>query len=94
MLSLTHIVHNTRQTGNTTWILKSAIKNPKCVIVAINESYAKDLEKKYYKLLSNVWWGQKLWWKWFGRQHPKFMSMRNRFEGIRLPIIFDNSCMV
>lgn len=93
MNNLQEIVYQTRQTGNTTWILKAAIKNPECVIVSKNMQQAKHLEHEYRKLLLNVWWGQKLWWKWFGRKHPKFLSLHSEFRGFRLPIIFDNGAL-
>jgi hypothetical protein len=74
MEKITEIVYKTRQTGNTNWNMKQA----------------KHLEKNYFQLLSKSAWYQKLYWKWFGRKHPKFMTIDSRFEGLRLPIIFDN----
>jgi len=90
MEKITEIVYRTRQTGNTTWILKAAIKQPNCVIVSKNMQQAKNLERNYFQLLSKSAWYQKLYWKWFGRKHPKFMTIDSKFEGFRLPIIFDN----
>lgn len=93
MERLQEIVYSTRQTGNTTWILKAAIKNPECVIVSKNMQQAKFLEREYYKLLLNAWWGQKLWWKLFGRKHPKFLCLNSEFRGFSLPVIFDNGAL-
>ncbi len=93
MNDLQEIVCQTRRTGNTTWILKAAIKNPECAIVSKNMSQAKHLEHQYIKMLFNMWWGQRLWWKWFGRKHPKFLSRHCDFNGLRLPVIFDNGAL-
>ena len=90
MEKITEIVYKTRRTGNTTWILKAAIKQPNCVIVVKNMQQVKHLQKNYYQLLSKSTWYQKLYWKWFGRKHPKFMTINSSFEGLGLPIIFDN----
>ena len=94
MNRLQEIVRDTRQTGSTTWILKSAIKNPECIIVCRNMQQAKGLERKYNKMLSDVWLGKKLWWKLFGRKQPKFLSIRSNFRGFGLPVIFDNASIV
>ena len=40
-----------RRTGYTTWMLKSAINNPDCIIVGANQQHCRHLEKRYYKLL-------------------------------------------
>lgn len=93
MNNLQEIVYQTRRTGSTTWILKAAIKNPECVIVSKNMQQAKQLEHQYRKMLLNVWWGQKLWWKLFGQKHPNFLSLSSEFRGFRLPIIFDNGAL-
>ena len=91
--SLRNIVFHTRKTGNTTWILKSAIKYPNCVIVAHSMQYAQELEKQYFNMLAESPWHRKLYWKIFGRKHPKFTSINSRFEGTKLPVIFDNSVL-
>jgi hypothetical protein len=93
MNDLKEIVYRTRQTGNTTWILKAAIKMPECVIVSKNMQQAKGLENEYRKMLLNESWWRKLYWKYFGKKHPKFLSVSSRFEGMRLPIIFDNGAL-
>ena len=90
MEKIKEIVYKTIATGNTTWILKAAIKQPNFVIISKNMQQAKNLERNYFYLLSKCVWYQKLYWKWFGRKHPKFMTIDSRFEGLGLPIIFDN----
>ena len=93
MTRLEEIIRTTRRTGNTTWILQSAIENPNCIIVARDIGHAKDLEQAYKMLLSKSAWYKKLCWKWFGRKSPKFVSLDFRFDGYRLPVIFDNGSL-
>ena len=85
-----NIIATTRRTGNTTWILQSAIKKPNCIIVSKTEEQAKQLERSYKALLMKSAWYKKLWWKWSGRKNPKFVSINYRFQGNALPVIFDN----
>lgn len=81
------IVYKTRRTGNSTWILKAAIKQPKCVIVSKNMEGTERLKKEYFKLLSNKKWYQKIYDKWFGdKTVPLFLSINSRFEGLGLPL--------
>lgn len=87
------IITYNRQKGNSTWIVKSAIKNPNCVIVAHDSACAYDLKCLYYSLLKKQPFYKKIIWKLFGRSHPRFMSIENDFRGINLPVIFDNSAL-
>jgi len=87
---INEIIYNTRRTGNTTWILKSAIKYPNCIIISKNKRQSTYLEKRYYQLLQYEKWYKKLYWKWFGRKTPRFLTINNNFRGYNLPIIFDN----
>lgn len=93
MTKIEEIVYKTRATGNTTWILQSAIERPNCIIVSRTIEQAKNLEQTYKILLSKSAWYKKLYWKWFGRKSPKFVSLSFRFEGYRLPVIFDNGSL-
>jgi len=93
MSNVQNIVIQTRRFGSTTWILKSAIKNPKCVIVCKDMHHAMMLEQMYHKMLLNEWWGKKLWWKLFPKDNPKFLGLSSNFIGLGLPIIFDNSAL-
>lgn len=93
MKRLEEIIRTTRATGNTTWILQSAIKSPNCIIVSRNTQQAIHLEKAYKYLLSKSAWYKKLWWKWFGRKNPKFVSLDFKFEGYNVPVIFDNGAL-
>jgi hypothetical protein len=91
MNKIEEIVLRTRRTGNTTWLLKSAIENPDCIIVSRTMRQAKELEKRYNSLLQTSSWYKKLWWKIVKRKKPKFVSLDFRFEGLKTPVIFDNS---
>lgn len=92
MENVQEIVLNTRRTGNTTWILNAAINEPNCIIIAKNEQHANDLRKRYYDLLMKQPWYKKIYWNFFGKAHPRFMSINNRsgFAGYKIPVIFDN----
>jgi len=94
--AVARIVGATRHTGSTTWILKSAIKQPKCVIVSRNLDHSRQLENRYFNMLSKSVWYMKLYWKWFGREHPKFIPIHNSnaFYGLDLPVIFDNGAIL
>ena len=91
---LEEIIRRTRATGNTTWILQSAVDNPNCIIISKNMQQAKQLEKAYFLLVEKSPWYKKLIWKFFGRVNPKFVSLDFRFEGSRLPIVFDNEALL
>lgn len=91
MNKIDEIVLRTRKTGNTTWLLKSAIENPDCIIVSRSMQEAKELEKRYNSLLQTSSWYKKLWWLMVKRKNPKFVSLDFRFEGYNTPVIFDNS---
>jgi len=88
------IVNQTRRTGNTTWIIKSAIKNPNCVIVSKNKRESKLLKQKYIRMLSNDSLFQKLKWEIFGRKQPIFLTINDSYRGFNLPIIFDNNALL
>ena len=45
------IIRTTRRTGNSTWLLQSAVDNPNCIIISKNMQQAKQLEKEYHLLL-------------------------------------------
>jgi hypothetical protein len=93
MTRVEQIIVETKATGNTTWILQSAIERPNCIIVSRYEYQAKYLEQSYKTLLSKSAWYKKLWWKCFGRKNPMFVTLSFRFVGCRLPVIFDNCAL-
>lgn len=93
MARIDEIIRTTRRTGNTTWILHSAIKRPNCIIVARDIGNAKLLEQAYNCLLSKSAWYKKLCWKLFGRKNPKFVSIDFKFESDSMPVIFDNGSL-
>lgn len=94
MKNVREIVEISRRSGNTTWILKSAIENPNCIIVAYNKSYAKDLEREYNRLLKKSIWYKRIIWYFQKRRKPLFVSDNFDFRGYNLPVIFDNSCFL
>ncbi len=94
MSKVEDIIHQSRRTGNTTWILKSAVNNPNCVIVVNNQRYAKDLEHLYNNMLLLSPWYKRVYWSFFGRGVPQFVSISSDFRGYNKPIIFDNSSLI
>jgi len=88
--TLQEILYRTRATGNTTWILQAAIKNPNCMIVSKDKKQSRWLEQKYHNLLSEKGYFKRLYWRVFGRKHPKFVDVNNDFRGWGMPVIFDN----
>ena len=88
------IAYWSRQSGNTTWLLKAAINNPNCIIIAKNGRGAKELQNRYYSLLNEESWLKRIWWKLFGRKHPSFRTIDYSFNGLKKPIIFDNSSLI
>lgn len=93
---LFHIALESTKNGSTTWILKSLIESPNCIVVAYDTKAADHLKRKYYDLLNKASWWKKLKWRLFGRAVPRFESMGNfrQLKGYRQPIIFDNSCFI
>jgi hypothetical protein len=87
------IAERYRQNGNSTWIIKSAIENPECIILTYNKASADDMKDNYFAMLEAAHWTKKLKWWLFGRKHPKFLSISSNLDGYKLPIIFDNSAM-
>lgn len=89
-MNIKDIVDSTRQTGNTTWILKVAINNPNCAIVSKNPRYLEDM---YFKLFYDLPWYKRLYHKLFIKKHPMFITKEYNFYGIKVPVIFDNSAL-
>lgn len=87
------IAEKYRQNGNSTWILRSAIENPECIIVAYDNTCAQGLKDEYFYMLENSHWLKKLKWEIYGRKHPVFLSLKDDLSNYKLPIIFDNSSM-
>lgn len=87
------LVKDNRSKGNTSFILRSAVKNPNVIIISPTHQHAVML-KEYYEY----------WYihdtnriiRWFhkikGRQHASFSSLGMDLKGNNKPIVFDNSC--
>lgn len=83
-----------RSSGNTEWILKSAINNSNCIIVSKNKDYSRDLEFTFKTLLKKSIWYKRFFWFLFGRKYPKFKTIDSNLAGLNCPIIFDNSALI
>jgi hypothetical protein len=94
MKEIQEILLKSRRTGNTHWILQSAIERPACIIVSRTIQQAKSLEDDYKCLLNESSLYKKLWWKIFGRKNPKFVSLSHDFDKNNLPVIFDNYALL
>jgi hypothetical protein len=88
------IVLQTRNTGNTSWILKAAINSPNCTIVAKTAQQAKHLQNEYFYLLSREPWYKHLYWTIVGRINLNFMCINSDFSNQHTPVIFDNSALL
>jgi len=95
--NIKEIVNDHRGTGNTTYILKAAIHNPKVIIICRNSETSNYLKDEYKDMLKNSNWLLKLKWKIFGRSEPFFVSAQSsqvrRLSMFRRPIVFDNSSL-
>lgn len=83
-----------RGSGTTTWILKAAIKSPRCIIVSKDEYTSEKLNIMYRCLILKEGLLKRLYWEVVGREYPIFISLDSSLEGFRglnRPIIFDNS---
>lgn len=72
------VLAHTRQQGNTTWLLKAALKNPDCIIVVGNQMQRQELLQRLSKLTE-------------GKQVdlPEIMTLHQSFVGLNKPVIFD-----
>ena len=84
---LQEILEDTRQRGNSTWIIEAAIKNPNCIVVAYNNNTKRELECKYNELINK----QGI----INKTKPKFVTLKYDFknEVEKLPVIFDCSAL-
>jgi hypothetical protein len=85
-----------RRVGSSAWLLKAAIDNPKCTIVASNTVEMEKLKLKYNALLENAPWYKKAIWAFEGRVIPTFITLQSlKQEGFKpTPIIVDNSAII
>jgi hypothetical protein len=96
MKILKDIVDCYRNSGNTTWILKSAIENPNVIIVFPYRNSAKMAQQEYYRLLKEHKETKILPFRIKKQEtHPIFAILTEveQYIGIRprRSIIFDNS---
>lgn len=87
---------NNFNNDNNIWLLKSAIKNPECVIVSSSGVHSNYMSDSYKKLLKEEPISKQLFWYMFGRKTPIFVTLDYlKFDILRnLPILFDNSCLI
>jgi len=85
-----------RRSGTSTWILKAALQNPKCLIIFKDEEKARKFKYDYYRELSKLNPWRKFWVKLKIRKvgYPIFQSISVPFISHGYPIIFDNSALV
>lgn len=93
MNRINEICQITRRSGNTLWILKGTVKNPNCVIVCKDKNHLKYMNNMYHYLLSTSPWYLKIYWRVFGRKHPKFLTLDSNFSGHKGAVIFDNASL-
>lgn len=101
---ISFVSYHTRRTGNTAWILNSAIQNPRCYIVFRSNEAAKHYKGVYSELIRSPKHG---WLNELGlvtntndavdSSWPKFIGIESLTKDFILnleqnaPVIFDNS---
>lgn len=91
-----------RQSGQTTWLLKAAIWEPKCILV-YHSKQMKDYALKRYLELHNIEVKKLKWWDKFFKtkkykklieadEYPTFMTVDQSPIGFKKPVFFDNGC--
>jgi hypothetical protein len=94
-VSLSEIVEKTRLTGNTSWILRSAIDNYKCAIVyGETKEQAELMRRMYFSEIDKTYKQKTINQKLKNRSYPLFMNVNEDFSDIKVPVIFDNSCIL
>jgi hypothetical protein len=91
---LRNICAQNRNTGSTTFLLKSAIVNPDCYIVVRDVATMTDLRIKYVSLINNDTTFGDIY-RANDRREPKFKTLTQMEElrgHLELPVIFDSSC--
>lgn len=96
------IAIKSRRSGNTTYLLKACLHNPRVIVVCSTEAYAKELQRKYL----DMYWAQS-WWvrKIAARFRPKsrrgvakfigaFEALKRNGGHMNIPIVFDNSALL
>lgn len=90
---LTHVSMRGERRGCTTWILKSALKDPKdLILVFANGTIAKSAEDTYLNMIENMNFISKFLIK--RKPKPLFKSVHDAFGGVRGIVVFDNSCFL
>ncbi len=92
----TSIIQRTRGWGNTTYLLKAAMRNPHVAIICADVEHTKQMVKQYEHVLAMQPWWRKLKWKFTGKPMPQFVSTHNvhKLKGMRRPIVFDNHAIL
>lgn len=76
MYSVSDIAKKYRRSGNTSWILKAALNNPKCIIVVCSHKESTRLQNLYKELYNKVPWYQKVIRIFKKREIPIFVSVQ------------------
>lgn len=87
-----YLSETNRRSGSSTWILISAIYNPRCVIVSGNLETSRDLQYKYDRLIETNQMISQIYNEVNNQQRPMFKTINDDISGYNIPIIFDNSC--
>jgi hypothetical protein len=92
MSNLSVVLNKSRRSGITTWILKSAIKNPNVIILSSTLKQSKLLRDLFDRMIDNSFW-LRLKYKYFRAKKPQFESIDSIFllYGVDKPVILDNS---
>ena len=97
----------TRRFGNTEYILRALINDPKCTIIFSNKKLAEKAKERYSNLLKEKEENRIKNLSFFGKiinrifpkkkkknqvETPKFVSIDDSLAGSNTPVLFDLSC--
>lgn len=70
------------------------MENPEVVIVSASRKHSHQMRLSYQNFCKTRNWFARIKWIILGSPEPIFKSLDERFEGLNLPIVFDNSTLL
>jgi len=96
------IALRSRGSGNTTYLLKACLHNPRVTVVCSTGAYARQLQRQYLDMYwAQSWWVRKVWGRFRPRDRrgvPKFIgsfdALKQGRGHMNIPVVFDNSALL
>ena len=85
---------NTVYKGNTDYIIKVIIFNPKVIVVCGSVLQAKMLKGRYVLAINSLPWYMRLYLKIFIKDEPRFVGLQFDFKSTNWPVIFDHCALI